>query len=200
MIGTWVGLSYYLAREYPHAIEQNRSSVELDPNFAAGQLLLGEDYVQAGSHNEGVSELNLAASLSGGNPLYRAQLAAAFAAAGRKSDALRIAHELETISRKRYVSPYGLAQIYASLHDNEHTFQWLQAAYNDHAVWMGYLAVDPIFDPYRSDERFKRSSSGCWPALTRKTPPNAHLKSFKLHVLLKGFRRCWGLGEACSVV
>jgi hypothetical protein len=29
---------------------------------------------------------------------------------------------------------------------NEDTFKWLQAAYNDRAGWMGYLAVDPIFD------------------------------------------------------
>jgi len=50
---------------------------------------------------------------------------------------------------------YGLAQIYAALNDKENTFKWLQTAYDDRAVWMGYLAVDPIFDRYRSDERFK---------------------------------------------
>jgi hypothetical protein len=48
-----------------------------------------------------------------------------------------------------------LAQIYAASNKKEDTFKWLQAAYEDHAVWMGYLAVDPIFDQYRSDERFK---------------------------------------------
>ena len=66
-----------------------------------------------------------------------------------------MAHQLETDSKKRYVSPYGMAQIYAALKSNEDTFKWLQYAYDDHAVWMGYLAVDPIFDPYRSDERFQ---------------------------------------------
>jgi TolB-like protein/DNA-binding winged helix-turn-helix (wHTH) protein/Flp pilus assembly protein TadD len=155
MISTWVGLRYYLAHNYSGAIEQNRSSVELDPNFAAAHLLLGEDYVQAGLYSEGLSESKTAASLSGTNPIYTAQLAVAFAAAGRKPDALRIAHELETMSGKRYVSPYGLAQIYASLNDKEHTFKWLQAAYDDHAVWMGYLGVDPVFDRYRSDPRFE---------------------------------------------
>jgi hypothetical protein len=127
----------------------------LDSNFAAAHLLLGEDYVQAGLHSEGVSELKRAASLSGGSPLYTAQVAVALAVAGRKGEALRIAHELETASRKRYVSPYGLAQIYAALNSNENTFKWLQAAHSDHAVWMGYLAVDPIFDRYRSDQRFQ---------------------------------------------
>jgi len=155
MISTWVGLRYYMARDYSRAIDQNRNSVELDPNFAAAHLLLGEDYRGAGLHSEAVNELKKAASLSGDSPLYTAQVAVALAVEGRSGDALRIAHELEAISRKRYVSPYGLAQIYAASNKNEDTFKWLQAAYEDHAVWMGYLAVDPIFDRYRSDERFK---------------------------------------------
>jgi TolB-like protein/Flp pilus assembly protein TadD len=155
MISTWVGLRYYMARDYSRAIDQNRNSVELDPNFAAAHLLLGEDYRGAGLNSEAVSELEKAANLSGDSPLYTAQVAVALAVAGRNGDALRIAHELETISRKRYVSPYGLAQIYAASNKKEDTFKWLQVAYEDHAVWMGYLAVDPIFDRYRSDERFK---------------------------------------------
>jgi len=155
MISTWVGLRYYMAHNYSAAIEQHRNSVELDSNFAAAHLLLGEDYVQAGLHSEGISELKRAASLSGGSPLYTAQVAVALAVAGRKREALRIAHELETASKKRHVSPYGLAQIYPALNSDENTFKWLQAAYSDHAVWMGYLAVDPIFDRYRSDKRFQ---------------------------------------------
>jgi TolB-like protein/DNA-binding winged helix-turn-helix (wHTH) protein/Flp pilus assembly protein TadD len=155
MIGTWVALRYYQARDYSRAIEQARNSVELDSSFAAAHLLLGEGYVQAGLHSESVGELKRAASLSGDSPLYTAQVAVALAAAGRKREALRIAHELDTISRKRYVSPYGLAQIYAALNSDEDTFKFLQAAYNDRAVWMGYLAVDPIFDRYRSDHRFQ---------------------------------------------
>ena len=155
MIGTWVALRHYQAHDYSRAIEQARNSVELDSNFAAAHLLLGEGYVQAGLRTEGVSELKRAASLSGGSPLYTAQVAVALAGAGQKREALRIAHELETMSRKCYVSPYGLAQIYAALNSNEDTFKWLQAAYDDRAVWMGYLAVDPIFDRYRSDHRFQ---------------------------------------------
>ena len=155
MISTWVGLRYYMARDYSRAIEQNRNSVELDPNFAAAHLLLGEDYVQAGLRNEAVDELKRAADLSGYSPIYRAEVAVALAVAGRNREALRIARELETISKDRYVSPYVLAQIYAALGNKEDTFRWLRAAYDDHAVWIGYVAVDPIFDPYRPDERFK---------------------------------------------
>jgi hypothetical protein len=48
-----------------------------------------------------------------------------------------------------------LAQIYAALNDPEQTFKWLQMAYDDRAVWMSYLAVDPLFDRLRPDQRFQ---------------------------------------------
>jgi tetratricopeptide (TPR) repeat protein len=155
MIGTWVGLRYYLARKYDGALEQSRNTVELDPNFAAAHLLLGETYVQMGLHEQGLAELQSAASLSGNSPLYLAQVAVAYASEGRKTEALQIVTQLQTTSGKRYVSPYGLAQIYAALNDKEQTFKWLQIAYDDRAVWMSYLAVDPVFDGFRSDQRFQ---------------------------------------------
>jgi TolB-like protein/DNA-binding winged helix-turn-helix (wHTH) protein/tetratricopeptide (TPR) repeat protein len=155
MIGTWTGLRYYLARKYQAAIEQSLNTVELDSNFAAAHLMLGESYVQAGLREKGLAELQSATSLSGENPLYLAQVGVAYAAEGRKADALQIISQLQTTSSNRYVSPYGLAQIYAALNDKEQTFKWLQNAYDDHAVWMTYLAVDPVFDDYRSDQRFQ---------------------------------------------
>jgi tetratricopeptide (TPR) repeat protein len=155
MIGTWVALRFYLAHKYDRAIEQGRNTVELDPNFAAAHLLVGESYVQIGQHKEGLAELQRAASLSGNSPLYLAQVAVAHAAAGRRPEALRIVAQLRKISSERYVSPYGLAQIYAALNDEEQTFKWLQTAYDGHAVWMSYLGVDPVFDRFRSDQRFQ---------------------------------------------
>jgi TolB-like protein/DNA-binding winged helix-turn-helix (wHTH) protein/Flp pilus assembly protein TadD len=155
MIGTWVGLRYYLARKYDRAIEQSRNTIDLDPNFAAAHLVLGENYAQIRQPKEALAELEIAAKLSGNSPLYLAQVAVADALAGRKTEAVRILAQLQKISSKRYVSPYGMAQIYAALNDKEQTFKWLQAAYDDRAVWMSYLAVDPVFDRFRSDQRFQ---------------------------------------------
>lgn len=155
MIGTWLGLRYYLARDYDRAIEQSRNTVDLDPNFAAAHLLLGESYVQKGLNQEGYDELRKSAILSGNSPLYSAQVAVALASAGKKTEALRIIRELQEMSKTRYVSPYGVAQIYAALHDKEQTLKWLQTAFDDRAIWMTYLAVDPVFDGVRSDERFQ---------------------------------------------
>jgi tetratricopeptide (TPR) repeat protein len=155
MIGTWVGLRYYLARRYDDAIEQSRNTVDLDPHFAAAHLILGESYVQQAKHKQGLDELQKAASLSGDSPLYTAQVGVSLALAGEKKEALRVIRELRDISTKRYVSPYGIAQIYAALNDKEQTYKWLETAYHDRAVWMSYLAVDPVFDSIRSEARFR---------------------------------------------
>jgi TolB-like protein/DNA-binding winged helix-turn-helix (wHTH) protein/Flp pilus assembly protein TadD len=155
MIGTWVGLRYYFARRYDDAIEQSRNTIELDQNFAAAHLLLGEAYAQTGRHKEALVELQIAASLSGGSPLYLAEVGVAYALAGRKTEALQNITQLLEISRSRYVSPYGVARVYAALNDKEQTFRWLQNACDDRAVWMSYLAVDPVFDRFRSDQRFQ---------------------------------------------
>ena len=155
MVGTWVGLRSYLDRKYQTGIEQSRNIVDLDPNFAAAHLVLGENYVQMGLHRQALDELQTAAKLSGNSPIYLAQIAVADAAAGRKIEALRIVAELRRLSGTRYVSPYGLAQIYAALNNKEQTFKWLQAAYEDHSVWMSYIAVDPLFDRFRSDNQFR---------------------------------------------
>jgi TolB-like protein/DNA-binding winged helix-turn-helix (wHTH) protein/Flp pilus assembly protein TadD len=155
MIGTWVGLRYYLARRYDGATEQGRNTVDLDPNFAAAHLILGEGYVQEGKYKEGLNELRKAASRSGDSPLYMAQVGVSLALAGDRKEALRIVRELQATSGQRYVSPYGVAQIYAALNDKEQTYKWLEIAYRDRAVWMSYLAVDPVFDSIRLEDRFR---------------------------------------------
>jgi TolB-like protein/DNA-binding winged helix-turn-helix (wHTH) protein/Flp pilus assembly protein TadD len=155
MINTWVGLRYYLARKYDRAIEQGRNAVDLDANFAAGHLLLGESYIQVGRQNEALVELQRAAKLSGDSPLYVAQVGVAQAKAGNKKEALEIIEQLQKTSAERYVSPYGMAQIYAALDDKEQTLKWLETAYDGHAVWMSYLAVDPLFDAFHADARFQ---------------------------------------------
>ncbi|HVH72933.1 MAG TPA: tetratricopeptide repeat protein [Candidatus Dormibacteraeota bacterium] len=154
MIGTWVGLRYYLARKYDGAIDQSQKTVDLDPNFAAAHLILGESYAQQGKHKRGLNELQNAAGLSEDSPIYVAQVGVSLALAGEKKEALRVIRELQDTSGKRYVSPYGVAQIYAALNDKEQTYKWLETAYRDRAVWISYLAVDPVFDSIRSEEPF----------------------------------------------
>ncbi|HEX6509288.1 MAG TPA: hypothetical protein VF221_16800 [Chloroflexota bacterium] len=127
-----------------------------DSNFAAARLLLGQADVQAGKYDDAVNQLRRAATLAGDSPpCTRAQVGVALAAAGRTHEATDIADTLQRASAQRYVSPYGLAQIYAAMQREDDTFKWLRGAYEGRAVWMGYLAVDPVFDRYRADRRLQ---------------------------------------------
>jgi TolB-like protein/DNA-binding winged helix-turn-helix (wHTH) protein/Tfp pilus assembly protein PilF len=155
MINTWLGYRYYHARRYDEAIEQGRKILEFDPSFGAAHLLLGLAYVQKGLHAQAISELQTATSLSGNSPIYMAQLGVAYAAGGKNTEALSIVEQLQNIARQRYVSSYGLAQIYAALGNKQQAMKWLQSAYDERAVWMEYIKVDPVLDSLRSQPRFQ---------------------------------------------
>jgi TolB-like protein/DNA-binding winged helix-turn-helix (wHTH) protein/Flp pilus assembly protein TadD len=155
MINTWLGFRYYDAHQYDEAIEQGRKILEFDPGFAPAHLLLGQAYVQKGLHVQAISELQRATSLSGDSPIYLAQVGVAYAAAGKNREALSVIDQLQKVARKSYVSSYGLAQIYAALGDKPHAMKWLQSAYDERAVWMEYLKVDPVLDSLRSEPHFQ---------------------------------------------
>lgn len=156
IINTWLGLRYYQARRYDEAMEQGRRVLEFDPSFAPAHLLLGQAYVQKGMYAEAISELQSATSLSGDSPIYVAQVGVAYAAAGKNTQALTVIDQLEKMARQKYVSPYGVAQVYAALGDKQNALRWLQSAYDERAVWMAYLKVDPVLDTVRSEPRFQK--------------------------------------------
>jgi len=155
IINTWLGLRYYHARRYDEAIEQGRKILEFDSSFAPAHLLLGQAYVQKGLYAQAISELQSATSLSGDSPLYMAQVGVAYAVAEKNAEALGVIDQLQKLATQRYVSSYGLAQIYAALGDKQHAMKWLQTAFDEHAVWMQYLKVDPVLDSLRSQARFQ---------------------------------------------
>jgi hypothetical protein len=47
-----------------------------------------------------------------------------------------------------------MAMIYIGLGEREQAFAWLEKAYDERAWQLGFLKVEPIFDPLRSDSRF----------------------------------------------
>jgi TolB-like protein/DNA-binding winged helix-turn-helix (wHTH) protein/Flp pilus assembly protein TadD len=155
MINTWLGYRYYEGRSFDEAIEQGRKILEFDPSFAAAHLLLGQAYLQKGLQAQAISELQNATTLSGDSPSYMAEVGVAYAVSGKKVEALSVINQLRKVAKQSYVSSYGLAQIYAALGDKPNTMNCLQSAYDEGAVWMQYLQVDPVLDSVRSQPRFQ---------------------------------------------
>jgi hypothetical protein len=41
------------------------------------------------------------------------------------------------------------------LQENDEAFTWLQRAFEQRSLWLGYLNVEPQLDAVRSDQRFQ---------------------------------------------
>jgi serine/threonine-protein kinase len=145
---------YYNARQYNEAIAQSQKTLELDSTHHRAHYWLGLSYEQLSRPAEAVRELEKTVALSPGS-LYEGALGHAYAVAGERGKALRVLRELQARADSSYVSPFDIATIYAGLGDRTKTFEYLEKAYQERVPYLVYLAVDPHFDPFRSDPRFR---------------------------------------------
>ena len=151
-----LGWHYLYARQYDRAAEQLHKAIELDPNFVTSHLYLGYVYEQQLKYEDAITEFNKAMTLSeeGRRPVMEAALRHAYALAGKKAEARQLLARLKETSKRRFISPYGIAVIHLSLGDKEQAFVWLNRAYDERDNWLNYLKVEPRLDPLRTDPRF----------------------------------------------
>lgn len=152
--------AYFLARQYGMAIEMYRKNLEIKPDNAHAQILLGEAYVAIGRPAEGVAEIEKGMALD--TTLDKTPerwdryplLAYAYAAAGRRDEARKILDGQQRLANGRYVSPYNFAIIYTGLGDKDQAFEWLTKCVEQRIMIIYHLKARPLFDPLRSDPRY----------------------------------------------
>jgi len=150
-----VGWCYYAAHRYDEAIEQLKKFTESEPNFWLVHSILGQVYLSKGNLPDAIRELELADSLSPHTMRNMALLGATYALAGRRAEARKLLDELISLSKKRYIAPAYMAIPCIGLGQKDQAFDWLEKAYDDRSDWMVLLQTDPVFDPIRSDPRFR---------------------------------------------
>src|SRR6266478_1652472 len=84
-----------IAYLYDESVQQSRRTLEMDPNFAIAHYELGQAFEQKRMLNEAIEEFRRAIELSGGNEVFDANLAYAYAASGRKEEVTKIVKDLE---------------------------------------------------------------------------------------------------------
>jgi tetratricopeptide (TPR) repeat protein len=142
------------ASQTDRSIEQTRKALELDPDFWWAYQNLGLAYARKKQYTEAIAALEKASSVDN-SPSNLGYLGAIYGIAGKEADAKRVLGELKEISKRRYVSPYNIAVVYAGLNDKDQAFEWLQKAYEARCFEMTLLKVETVFDNLRSDPRFK---------------------------------------------
>ena len=151
-----LGGALYCQRNYDRAIEQAAKAVELYPDYWMLHYGLGLALSQKGLLGRAIGSLETAMRLSPGFTLTAGFLAAAYARAGRSSDAEKLMEKIREKSARQFVSPNCFGLYYAATGDADRMFEALNAALavGDPTVTR-IINTEPYFDPYRSDPRYR---------------------------------------------
>ncbi len=125
----------------------------MDPNFAIAHYELGQAFERKRMLNEAIGEFQRAIELSGGNEVFDANLAYAYATSGSKEEAMKIVKDLEDRQTQHSSTDASIALIYVGLGDNDKAMIWLNKAYE--ARFNPSILARPAFDPLQSDARFR---------------------------------------------
>jgi eukaryotic-like serine/threonine-protein kinase len=139
------------------AIEHGRSM--LDWNARVAHRILGLAHQQTGNTDRAVAEFQQRLKSMGEEDVLfaetTAELAHAYAVAGRRTEARRLLSELTEMSKVRFVDPWSFALVHAGLGDKDQVFEWLEKASEGRSSEIRSLRVDPRMALLRSDPRYQ---------------------------------------------
>ena len=164
VINSDLGVDNFFARRYDEAITQLRKTLEMDPGYYYGHINLGQALELKGARDAAIAEYQKARELND-DPYILGLLARCYGLSGNKTEAEKILNQLQEISKQRYVAAYTFALTYIGLGEKEESLRWLEQAYQDRAGNdIGWIRVDPLLDPLRSDPRFEALAEKIVPA------------------------------------
>ena len=144
----------YDSRQFDNAVKQCRLVLDLDPNFDHARVLMIPSYFQLGRYDEAVDLINRLADREEG-PWTLAWKAAVYSRSGHADETRRALTKLEQISRSRADRTPVLLLAYLGTGEKGSAIELLQQAYSEHSNVVAQIKVDPMFDPIRSDPRFR---------------------------------------------
>jgi tetratricopeptide (TPR) repeat protein len=147
-----LGWIYYMSRCYDQSIEQYQHTLGFDPNFTTARLHLAWCYTLTGRLEEAGREFHILET-AGYRPL-NPWLACYYTACGKPAEARAMAEELEQRAAQQYVDGHFMAIAYAGLGDKDRAFYWLERAFEERAIMLQQVQVEPFLDPVRDDPRY----------------------------------------------
>jgi tetratricopeptide (TPR) repeat protein len=147
-----IAMAHYYAGQYDQAIAQAEATLELAPQFAHAQSIIGRSWLRLGEVDRA---LQLFCQRSGETIGSAADIPAALALAGKNAESSAYLDDLLAARLHRYVSAFDIATIYAAQNDAEGALAWLETALAERAQPICALAVDPAFEHLRGEPRFR---------------------------------------------
>jgi TolB-like protein/Tfp pilus assembly protein PilF len=151
-----LGWHYLNARQFDRARVTLLRAISMDsaawrPHFDLALLELA-----AGDYSAAEQHLSVPSAAFPQRAEIHAAQAQLLAAAGRRDEAEVVLQQLETAAADRYISPYLMASVQASLGQRREAFASLDRAVKERSELIAYLRVDLRVDSLRTDRRFSR--------------------------------------------
>ena len=153
-INTDIGFQMFYAGSYDAAIVQLKKTLQMNPTYPLAHLWLGRSYQQKGMFDESMAEYKATDSALPNWVVTIAGIGNLQGLAKRNSDARLTLAKLDAMRKSRYVTPYGIALVYAGMGNKDEAFRWLEKAFDDRANWLVWLRFDPRWEALRADPRY----------------------------------------------
>jgi tetratricopeptide (TPR) repeat protein len=148
--------------QYEKALELYNKSLDINPNFEQTSGLLVIFYTRKGLFDQAISNWGKRMELNNNDirkiSAFSLGVAGqAFGMAGRRDEAITLINELNRRAGEGEYSPASCrALIYIGLGENEKAINFLEKGFDEKETLMVWLKVNSVFDPLRSNERFKK--------------------------------------------
>jgi len=153
-INTDIGFQMFYAGNYDAAIVQLKKTLQMNPTYPLAHLWLGRSYQQKGMFDESMAEYKATDSALPNWVVTIAGIGNLQGLAKSNSDARLTLAKLDAMSKSRYVTPYGIALVYAGMGNKDEAFRWLEKAFDDRANWLVWLRFDPRWEALHADPRY----------------------------------------------
>ena len=143
------------ARRYDQAISLFTKCLESAPTDGQAHFWLAESYAQKGVYQKAFQHLRTSVALFGLKEIANS-MDRGYAASGYKGAMRELAKGTEQLYARHQFTSQWIARFYVRLGDQERALKWLQQDYVEREDdGLVHLNVDPVWDPLRSDPRFK---------------------------------------------
>jgi TolB-like protein/Flp pilus assembly protein TadD len=149
-----VVFAYIWKGDFQAAREEVKRATDLDPTFFYCPWSYGWIDLDDGNPAAAIPEFQKAALMAPAS-FVAAFLGYAYGASGDRARALAQIEAMKQKSLHGYVPPFNLALVYLGLGDRARALDYLEQAYAADSQWLCWLKQDRIFDPLRSEPRFK---------------------------------------------
>ena len=155
-LGIWgdAQLSYWEGH-LSEADQRVQALIAREPDFVTSYALVAQIYFQQGRSHDAIRLLMKAPDAVRQTARWIGSVGYLYAVTGNTNEAQNCLISLQALAVHEVVSPFLAGMIYQGLGDKDRAIQLIGEALDERLLRPGWIAVDPMFDPIRSDPRFQ---------------------------------------------